>query len=69
MVFRRGSTLYVNRPDGAQTLDYWDLPVFEKWGGSGLCQLDHVSLYDRGSRIPGPVLFLAEFVPYTKPAR
>lgn len=69
MVFRRGTTLYVNRPDGAQALDHWDLPVFEKWSGTGLCRLDHVSLYDRGARIPGPTLFLAEFVPYTKPAR
>ncbi|MCT2559987.1 hypothetical protein N0B51_13470 [Tsuneonella sp. YG55] len=69
MVFRRGDTLYVNRPDGARTLDYWDLPVFHKWGGNGLCRLDHVDLYERGSHIPGPTLFLAEFVPYKKPAR
>ena len=69
MVFRRGATLYVNRPDGAQALDHWDLPVFEKRGGTGLCRLDHVTLYDRGATIPGPTLFLAEFVPYTKPAR
>jgi hypothetical protein len=69
MVFRRGSTIYVNRPDGAQVLDHWDLPVFEKRGGTGLCRFDHVALYDRGAHIPGPTLFLAEFVPYTRPAR
>lgn len=69
MVFRRGDTIYVNRPDGVQVLDNWDLPVFEMRGGNGLCRFDHVTLYNRGAQIPGPTLFLAEFVPYTRPAR
>lgn len=68
-VFRRGPTLYVNRPEGARLLDHWDLPVIEKWGGSKLCKLDRVELRDRGSQIGGPALFLARFVPYTRPAR
>lgn len=69
MVFRRGGTIYVNRPEGVELLDNWDLPVIEKRGGNSLCKFDHVALYDRGGSIPGPTLFLAEFVPYTTPAR
>ncbi len=65
-VFRRGKTLWVNRPANAEFLDDSDLPVFEKWGGSSLCRLDHVSMRDRTSLIPGPTMFLAEFVPYTR---
>jgi hypothetical protein len=68
IVFRRGGTIYVNRPAGAGALDQWDVPVIYKFGGSMLCRLDRVELRDRGSHIPGPSLFLAEFVPYTRPA-
>lgn len=68
MVFRRGSTIYVNRLAGADFLDNWDLPVFYKWGGSKLCKLDRVELRHRNSHIPGQTLHLAEFVPYTRPA-
>ena len=69
MVFRRGPTIYVNRPEGAAVLDYWDLPVIEKWNGSKLCKRDRVELRDRSSPIGGPVLLFAQFVPYTRPAR
>ena len=67
LVFKRGPTIYVNQPDGANTLDRWDVPVFYKFGGSDLCKLDRVELRQRGSQIPGPSLFLARFVPYTVP--
>jgi hypothetical protein len=68
LVFRRGATIYVNRPEGARTIDYWDLPVIHRFGGSKLCRLDRVELRDRTSHFPGPSLFLAQFVPYTRPA-
>ena len=67
LVFKRGPTIYVNQPDGANTLDRWDVPVFYKFGGSDLCKLHRVELRQRGSQIPGPSLFLARFVPYTVP--
>lgn len=69
LVFRRGLTIYVNRPDGARVLDHWDLPVITQWSGAKLCRLDSVELRDRGSRIGGPTLHLAQFVPYTRPGR
>lgn len=65
LVFRRGSTLYVNRPANAKLIDWNDLPIIERYG-SQLCKLDRVELRDRNSAIPGPSLFLADFVPYTK---
>ena len=68
-VFGRGDTIYVNRPDGAAMLDDWDLPVFEKRGGSNLCRQDRVELRQRSTLFPGPSLFLAEFVPYTRSNR
>ena len=68
IVFKRGRTLYVNRPDGANTLDQWDLPVIHQFG-SQLCRQDRVELRDRHSHIPGPLIFLEKFVPYTRPAR
>lgn len=68
LVFRDGKTLYVNRPEGARLLDQFDLPVFEKRGGSQLCKLDRVELRSSDGRLPGPVLFLADFVPYTRTA-
>ena len=68
LVFRDGKTLYVNRPKGARFLNDWDIPVFHQFSSS-LCALDRVEMHDRFSRIGGPVLFLGEFVPYTKPAK
>lgn len=68
LVFKRGRTLYVNRPDGARTLDEWDLPVIHQFG-SQLCRQDRIELRDRHSGIPGPSIFLTKFVPYVRPSR
>lgn len=65
-VFRDGATIYVNRPSGAAMLDDGDLPVFHQLG-TQLCRLDRVELRDRISGMPGPVIVLDEFVPYTRP--
>ncbi|WP_374407767.1 hypothetical protein [Pelagerythrobacter sp.] len=66
-VFRDGATIYVNRPRGAEILDDSDLPVFRQFG-SQLCRLDQVELRDRISGMPGPVIVLDTFTPYTKAA-
>jgi hypothetical protein len=65
-VYRDGKTIWVNRPQGATILDWSDLPVFRQYG-SQLCRLDQVELRDRGAMMPGPVLVLGDFVPYTRP--
>jgi hypothetical protein len=66
-VFRHGRTIYVNRPRGAEILDDNDLPVFHQFS-SRLCRLDQVELRDRISAMPGPVIVLEAFIPYTKTA-
>lgn len=66
-VFRDGATIYVNRPRGARVLDRSDLPVFHQLG-TQLCRLDRVELRDRIGGIPGPVIVLDEFIPYSKTA-
>lgn len=63
-VFRDGDTIYVNRPNGANFLDNFDVPVFRIFG-SDLCRLDQVELRDRSTSIGGPIVSLNDFVPYT----
>lgn len=62
-VFESGGVLYVNRPAGARFLDWSDVPVFKTWGGQ-LCERDSVELRSSASLMPGPILFMGEFVPY-----
>ena len=66
-VFRSGRTIYVNRPDGAQFLDQWDVPVFKLYGQSRLCDKTWAELRDRSISFGGPTVVLNEFIPYRKP--
>lgn len=67
IVYRVGSKLYVNRPQGgAYQLDRDDILV-TKTSGSQLCRVDMVRLVDRASMIPMGFVSLGDFVPYTKP--
>ena len=69
IVYRSGSTLYVNTPrSGAERLDQDDILVTRIWG-SRLCSIDSVQLFDRVSRFPSGFVILDEFVPYTKPKK
>ena len=66
IVYDAGSTVYVNHPrGGAQSLDGWDTLV-TKTHSSQLCSIDIVDLYDITSGFQTGVVFLGEFVPYTK---
>ena len=67
IVYRIGSTLYVNRPRvGQSSLDSDDILV-SKTFGSQLCSLDTIKLVDRGARFQTGFVGLGEFVPYAKP--
>ena len=67
IVYRVGSTLYVNRPRMGQTsLDSDDILVSRTYG-SQLCSLDTIRLLDRSSRFETGFVGLGEFVPYVKP--
>ena len=66
IVYRVGSTLWVNRPDGgASSLDDDDVLVL-KTSGSQLCSIDTLELHDRASHMYNGFVSLGEFVPYRK---
>jgi hypothetical protein len=67
IVYRVGSTMWVNRPKGgAESLDDDDIMV-TKLTGSQLCSIDTVQLRDRTSQMYSGFVSLGEFVPYRRP--
>lgn len=66
IVYRVGSTLWVNRPKGgAESLDDDDILVL-KTSGSQLCSIDALELHDRTSHMYSGFVSLGEFVPYRR---
>ena len=66
IVYKVGSTLWVNRPDGgAESLDDDDILVL-RTSGSQLCSIDTLELHDRTSRMYSGFVSLGEFVPYRR---
>lgn len=65
IVFRSGSTIYVNRPQNADQLDSDDILVTKTFG-SQLCRLDIVHTVDRTGHFPTGFINLGDFVPYKK---
>jgi hypothetical protein len=64
-----GGKIYVNRPEGgAESLNQWDVLVTDTHSPR-LCDIDVVRLYDSSTQFQTGVVFLGEFVPYTKPKR
>lgn len=69
IVYRVGSTLYVNRPDaGAQTLFRGDILVTDTVLAR-LCNVDIVRLIDPTQRAPKGFVNLGDFVPYARPGK
>ena len=66
IVYRAGSTLYVNRPANADSLNNNDVLVTRTITGS-LCSIDTVQLVDRYSKFQRGFVSLDQFVPYRKP--
>ncbi|WP_120077343.1 hypothetical protein [Aurantiacibacter odishensis] len=65
LVYERGDTLWVARAQNPQNLDRWDVPVIERYG-SRLCRTDVMRTIDRSSGMFSGVLFIDDFVPYTR---
>ncbi|GAA5055391.1 hypothetical protein GCM10023208_19230 [Erythrobacter westpacificensis] len=65
LVYERGDTLWVARAQNPQNLDRWDVPVIERYG-SRLCRTDVMRTIDRTSGMFSGVLFIDDFVPYTR---
>lgn len=66
LVYERGDTLWVARARDPRRLDHWDIPIIERYGTSRLCTTDVRRTIDRGSGFFSGVLFLDDFVPYTR---
>lgn len=66
IVYKSGSTYWVNRPKGgAESLDDDDILV-TKTTGSQLCSIDAVELRERTSHFYTGFVSLGEFVPYKR---
>lgn len=66
IVYKVGSTYWVNRPrGGAESLDDDDVLV-TKTVGSQLCSIDSVQLHDRTSHMYSGFVTLGDFVPYRR---
>ena len=66
IIYDAGGVVYVNRPDnGADQLNQWDTMV-TRTSTSQLCNVDTVTMIDRGSNSFTGVVFLGEFVPYRR---
>lgn len=68
LVYRSGSTLYVNRPRNAEDLDSDDIMVIRTHGGQ-FCRLDMVNMVDRTGHFTTGFVSLGDFVPYKRVAR
>ena len=66
IVYGRGKTIYVNRTSRPSDIDDGDTMVIRRFSGSQLCKTDTVTTIDRGSQMFSGVIFLSEFVPYTR---
>lgn len=65
IVYRSGTTLYVNRPKNPKDLDSDDILVI-KPTGSQLCRLDMVHTVDRTGHFTTGFINLGDFVPYRR---
>jgi hypothetical protein len=66
ILYDAGSVIYVNRPaNGADSLTQWDTMV-TRTPSTQLCNVDTVTMIDRGSHSFSGVVFLGDFVPYRR---
>lgn len=63
--FKDGDTLWIARASDPRSLSSFDVPIIERYG-SQLCKQDLIRTVDRSSQFPTGVVFLGDFVPYTK---
>lgn len=68
LVYRGGSTIWVNRPANPERLDNDDILVTKPTGGQ-LCRLDIVTTIDRTGGFTTGIISLTDFVPYRKVAK
>ena len=65
LVYRSGETIYVARASDPRALGPWDIPVIKRYS-SQLCTSDVIRTVDRSGGYTTGVVFLEDFVPYTR---
>lgn len=65
IVYDAGKTIYVARPRDPKVLDRSDVLVSERTG-SQICANDSMKMVDRTNHFVTGIVFLDDFVPYTK---
>ncbi len=68
LVYRSGTTLFVNRPRNPEDLDSDDILVI-RTSGSQLCRLDMIHTVDRLGHFTTGFVNLGDFVPYRRNAQ
>lgn len=66
LTYRDGDTVWVNYTRNPESIDDSDIMVIRRFSGSTLCRTDHINLVERTGGFLTGVLFLGDFVPYTK---
>lgn len=65
IVYERGDTIWIARATNPRDLGPWDVPIIDRYG-SQLCRMDVIRTVDRSSGFFTGVVFLEDFVPYTR---
>lgn len=65
VVYDGGDTVYVSRPADPRSLDSDDILIINRFG-SQLCKQDVIRTVDRTMGFTTGVVFLGDFVPYTR---
>jgi hypothetical protein len=66
VVYDAGKTIYVGRPTDPRMLGSSDALVIDRFSPSRLCVQEPMKTIDRYDHFPTGVVFLKDFVPYTK---
>jgi hypothetical protein len=66
LVHDEGKTIYVARPERPRSLDSHDILLIERFSSSRLCAGDHMRMIDRTGGYTTGIVWVKEFVPYTK---
>lgn len=69
LAYRDGDTVWVNYTNNPSDIDDSDIMVIKRFSGTSLCRTDTIRLVDRLAGFTTGVLFLDDFVPYTKVAK
>jgi len=66
LVHEEGDTIYVARPERPRSLDSMDILLIERFSSTQLCSGDQMRMIDRHGGFMTGIVFVKEFVPYTK---